>query len=62
MSFEAETSAKEIKKLHEHVRAQIQNMNEQCRSKANKNCTHLEFIVTSYMAALLRGVLFKEKE
>jgi len=34
--------AKEMKKLHEQVRAQLEKVIKQCMSKVNKNCTHLE--------------------
>ena len=37
VSFEVEERAKEIKKLHEQVRAQIKKVNEQYKAKANKN-------------------------
>ena len=43
MSFEDEAGAKEMKKLHEQVRAQIEKVNEQYKQKANKNRPHLEF-------------------
>ena len=41
VSFKAEKRAKEIKKLYEQVRAQIEKVNEQYKAKANKNHTHL---------------------
>ena len=43
VSFEAEAMAKEMKKLHEQAMAQIENVNEQYKSKANKNRIHLKF-------------------
>ena len=42
-TFDAEARVKDMKKLHEQVRAQTKNVNEQYNSKANKNCTDLEF-------------------
>jgi len=43
VSFEAEERDKEMKKLHEQVRAQIKKVNEKYKAKANKNHTNLEF-------------------
>jgi len=43
VDFKAEERAKAMKKLHEQVRAQIEKVNEQYKTKANKNQTHLEF-------------------
>jgi len=43
MSFDAKARAKETKRLHEQVRSKIKEVNEQCKLKANKNRTHLEF-------------------
>jgi len=37
VSLEAEARAKEMKKLHEQVIAQIEKVNEQYKKKANKN-------------------------
>jgi len=37
VKFEAEVSANEIKKFHGQVRAQIEKVNEQYKSKENKN-------------------------
>jgi len=47
VSFEIEKTAKEIKKLYEQVRAQIEKMNEQYKPKANKNRFHLGFEPTN---------------
>ena len=43
MSFEVNKRVKDIKKLHEKVRAQIEKGNEQYKARANKNRTHLKF-------------------
>ena len=43
VSFEAKARAKEMKKLHEQVRAQIEKVNEQYKQRANKNHPRLEF-------------------
>jgi len=43
VSFEAEEIGKEMKKLNEQVRTQIDKVNEQYKSKANNNHTHFEF-------------------
>jgi len=40
VSFEAETRAKEMKKIHEHIRSQIERTNEAYKSKHRKQ---LEF-------------------
>jgi len=37
VSFEAKERVKAMKKLHELVRAQIKKVNEQHKTKANKN-------------------------
>jgi len=37
VSFEAEEQAKAMKKLHERVKAQIEKVNEQYETMANKN-------------------------
>jgi len=43
VSFEAETRAKEMKKLHEQIRNQIEKTNEAYKAKANKHRKSLEF-------------------
>jgi len=43
VSFKAKARAKEMKRLHEQVREQIEKVNEQYKLKANKNHTLLEF-------------------
>jgi len=43
VSFEAKVGEKDIKKLYEQVRAQIEKVSEQYKSKAEKNHTYLEF-------------------
>jgi len=43
VSFETEERAKSMKKLHEQVRDQIKKVNEQYKTQANKNRTHLKF-------------------
>jgi len=52
VSFEAEARAKEIKKLHEQVRAQIEKVNEPYKQKANKNYPPL-----SSNLVILRGYI-----
>ncbi|GJX33949.1 gag-pol polyprotein [Tanacetum coccineum] len=42
-SIEAETKAKEIKRLHEQVKSRIEKANEMYKAKANKNCKHSTF-------------------
>jgi len=42
VSFEAETKAKEMKKLHEQIRIQIEKTNEAYKAKANKHRKPLE--------------------
>jgi len=37
VSFEAKKWAKEMKRLHEQIRAHIEKVNEFCKAKANKN-------------------------
>ena len=41
--FEAKIRAKEMKKLHEQIRVQIEKTNEAYKAKANKNKKQLEF-------------------
>jgi len=43
VSFQAETGAKEMKKLHEQIRNQIEKTNEAYKAKANKHRKSLEF-------------------
>jgi len=43
VSFEAEKGAKEMKKLHEHIRAHIEKVNEAYKIKANKNKKGVEY-------------------
>jgi len=43
VSFEAETRAKEMRKLHEHSRSQIERSNKAYKARANKHRTQLEF-------------------
>jgi len=43
VSFEAETRAKKMRNLHEHIRVQIEKTNEAYKAKANKNRKQLEF-------------------
>jgi len=43
VSFEDEERAKEMKKLYEQLRAQIEKINEQYKAKANESCTNLKF-------------------
>jgi len=43
VSFEAETRAKEMKKLHEQIRNQIEKTNEAYKTRANKHRKALEF-------------------
>jgi len=43
VSFEAEKRAKEIKKLHKHIRVHIEKVNEACKIKANKNRKGMEY-------------------
>ena len=43
ISFEVETGAKELKKLHEQISAQIETTNEAYKAKGNKNRKQLEF-------------------
>jgi len=43
VNFEAKERAQEMNKLHEQVRAHIKKVNEQYKTKANNNHTHLEF-------------------
>ena len=43
VSFEAETKAKEMKKLHEQIRSHIEKTNEAYTARANKHRRQLEF-------------------
>jgi len=43
VSFEAETRAKEMRKLHNQIRNQIEKTNEAYKARANKHSKHLEF-------------------
>jgi len=43
VSFEAKTRAKEMNKLHEQIRGQIEKTNEAYKAKANKHCRQLGF-------------------
>jgi len=43
VSFEAEKSAKEMKKLHEQIRAHIENVNEAYKRQANKNRKGMDY-------------------
>ena len=43
VSIEVQERAQETKKFYEQVRAQIEKVNEQYKSKANKNRLHLRF-------------------
>jgi len=43
VSFEAKERPKEMKMLHEQVRAHIENVNEQYKAKTNKNRAYIEF-------------------
>ena len=43
VSFEAEKRAKEIKKLHEHIKAYIEKVNKAYMIKANKNRNGMEY-------------------
>jgi len=43
VSFEAEKRAKEMKKLHEHIKAHIEKVNEAYKTKANKNRRGVEY-------------------
>ena len=43
VSFEAETRAKEMKKLHKQIRNQMEKTNEAYKAKANKHRKSLEF-------------------
>jgi len=43
VSFEAETQAKEMRKLHEQIQNQIKKANEVYKARANKHRTQLEF-------------------
>ena len=61
VSFEAEARAKEIKKLHEQVRAQIFKVNEQHKQKANKNRPHLEFELGDFVWLHLRKKRFPSR-
>ena len=43
VSFEAKKRAKEMKKLHEHIRAHIEKVNQAYKAKANKNRKGVEY-------------------
>jgi len=43
VSFKAKERAKEMKKLHEQVRAWNEKVNKQYKAKENKSFTHLKF-------------------
>jgi len=43
VSFEAEQRAKEMKRLHEQIRAYIEKVNEAYKAKANQNRKGIEF-------------------
>ena len=43
MSFEAEERAREMKKLHEKIRAQTEKTTAVYKEKANKHRKHMEF-------------------
>ena len=62
MSFEVEKKAKVMKKLHEQVRAQIEKVNEQYKTKANKNRTHLEFKSGDFVRLHLRKERFPSRK
>ena len=54
MRFEAEERDKEMKKLHEQVRAHIEKVTEQYKAKANNNRTHLELQLGDFVWLYLR--------
>jgi len=61
MIFEAEVRAKEVKKLHEQVRAQIGKVNAQYKLKANKNRIYLKFKPGDLMWLHLRKERFASR-
>ena len=61
VSSEVEVRAKEMKKLHEQVRAQIEKMNEPYKQKANKKCPHLEFKPSDLVLLHLRKERFPSR-
>ena len=61
MIFEAKERAKEMIKLNEKVRAHTEKVNEKCKAKANKNCTHLEFQSGDLVWILLRKERFPSR-
>jgi len=61
VSFEAEPRAKEMKKLYEQVRAQIEKVNEQYKQKANQNYELLEFKLGDLVWSHLRWERFPSR-
>jgi len=60
--FKVEERDKEIKKQHEQVRYQIEKLNEQCKAKAYKNHTHLDFEPRDLIWLHLRKVRFPSRK
>ena len=61
VSFEVEERTKEMKKLYEQVTAQIEKVDEQYKTKANKNYTHLMFKRGDFVLVEEGKVLLKKE-
>ena len=59
MSFQVEARDKEIKRLQEPVRSQIEGLHELYKLKDNKKHTYLEFKLGDLMMSLVRKDKFR---